>query len=85
MKSYFDVCLVVRRAVCVCVGFLERMCKRSRFCHLRCKGWSLSLFCSAVVLVVLSVLVIILIDLFCMRCSFWEFCAVVKLLIAVAF
>ena len=23
---YFDVCLVVRCAVCVCVGFLERMC-----------------------------------------------------------
>ena len=22
----FDVCLVVRCAVCVCVGFLERMC-----------------------------------------------------------
>ena len=78
---YFDVCLVVRCAVCVCVGFLERMCMsvRSRFCHLRCKGWSLSLFCSSVVLVVLSVLVIILIALFCMRCSFWEFCAVVKL------
>ena len=64
-----------------CVGFLilECMCMsvRSRFCHLRCRGWSL--FCSSVMLVVLSVLVIILIALFCMRCSFWEFCAVVKL------
>ena len=31
---YFDVCLVVRCAVCVCVGFLERMCMsvRSRVC-----------------------------------------------------
>ena len=42
---YFDVCLVVRCAVWVCIGFLERMCMsvRSRFCHLRCKGWSVSL------------------------------------------
>ena len=74
---YFDVCLVVRCAVWVCIGFLERMCMsvRSWFCHLRCKGcgsvnavaFSLSLFCSSVVLVVLSVLVIILIALFCMR------------------
>ena len=55
------------------------MSLRNRFCHLRCKGWSLSLFCSSVVLLVLSVLVIILIALFCMRCSFWEFCAVVEL------
>ena len=78
---YFDVCLVVRCAVCVCVGFIERVCMsvRSRFCHLRCRGWSLSVFCSSVVLIVLPVLVIILIALFCMRCSFWKFCAVVKL------
>ena len=69
---YFDVCLVVRCAVWVCVWFLEHMCMsvRSWLCHLRCRGWRLSLFCSSVVLVVLCVLVIILIALFCLRCSF---------------